>query len=368
MSRERTTLRDFGGGIDLSVVDDEELEEVHARTQLVKTGGDRTITDLGVRLEADLLERREPRLLATAEDTGGDGDTERYRLRLEPVNADWTDGLYLRATPTAANRRFDRAVMQYDGYPTVGLPRAWLRNETVKDVTNPFHAAEAGDHVVVRYLPRETIEIYPEAVFNAHPRFVRLRAVMPFIVVTADESTEDIPYYDLAADTPYDGQLFEIVPFDLKEFFDHVCRIHDVSDPDVEQYLRPDPFTEIVESTELTPYTADEITIYWGEETVTPFNEELVTLEDVRRFRAAFPKNGLVHLDSVMPGAPWAVLEYDNAADHVVEGWDTEFALSQVTEEWWGRFAVPTDGPPCAYVPVKSSEFYNTYLIDPEKT
>jgi len=150
----------------------------------------------------------------------------------------------------------------------------------------------------------------------------------------------------------------------LKEFFDHVCRIHDVSDPDIEQYLRPDAFTEIMETTELTPCTAEEITIYWGEETFGRYNDEMLTVEDARRFRVMFPKYRLLCLESSGVGAPWAVLEYDGAADHTAEGWDTEFTLSPVTEEWWGRFVL-TDGddPPRVYVPVKSEEFTTRYLM-----
>ena len=81
--------------------------------------------------------------------------------------------MYIRAEPTDENRKFDHVVQQRMSHLVVGLPRAWLQNEVVKGIDNPFHKADPDDYVVMRYLPEGAIEIYLEEVYNAHPHFVR---------------------------------------------------------------------------------------------------------------------------------------------------------------------------------------------------
>ena len=160
MRRENPTLRDFGGGIPLSMMDSDDKREVRSREQFrkIKRG-------LGVPLERDLIERLDPQLLETGED--------RHWLHLQPREADWADAMYIHAEPTDENRKFDQAVMQRKGYPVVGIPHAWLQNEVVEGIDNPFHKADPDDHAVMRYLPEGAIEIYLEEVYNAHPHFVR---------------------------------------------------------------------------------------------------------------------------------------------------------------------------------------------------
>lgn len=168
MREEKTPSRVFDGGGDPSTVKLDDADEVRARKKFVKTGRDHTIIDLGIRLERDLVERLDPQLLKTGE--------EQHRLRLCPKQADWVDMMYIRAEPTDENEKFDHVVRQSDDYPTLGMSRAWLRNEVVNGIPNPFHNADPDDYVVVRYLLEEAIEIYSEEVFTAHPQFTPVAA------------------------------------------------------------------------------------------------------------------------------------------------------------------------------------------------
>lgn len=365
MGSEKTTLRVFGGGIDPAAANIEDEDEVHARKQFVVTGGDRTITDLGVRLERDLVKRLDPRLLKTG--------AERRRLRMHPQQADWADAMYISAEPTDENRKFDRAVMQYDGYPTVGMPRAWLRNEAVNGIDNPFHTAGPDDHVVVRYLPEGAIEIYPEEVFNTHPEFTRLRATAPFAVVSSDDS-EEIDCYNLAADTPYDGQLFEIVPFDWNPF-------HDTTDWDQISSLGPlltvDEFTRILAGGGLKPHSSSNICICWdpefvsSEEVFPPESDETLCLKlkETGRVRVILPTYGIVHIycSSVDPRElPMLIHQsYEHRiSDSAIEDRAYRFSdengitrinrehVGRINDQWWGHFfKVPKHGPPLIYIP-----------------
>lgn len=365
MGGEKTTLRVFGGGIDPAAADPGDEDEVHARKQFVVTGGDRTITDLGVRLERDLVERLDPQLLKTGE--------ERRRLRMHPQQADWMDAMYIRAEPTDKNRKFDRVVMQYDGYPTVGMPRAWLRNEVVNGIDNPFHTAGPDDHVVVRYLPDGAIEIYPEEVFNTHPEFTRLRATAPFVVVSPADS-EEIDCYNLAASTPYDGQLFEIVPFEWDG----------VADLFGSQEDRPSrkEFTRLLTNDGIKPCSTPMIQLLWNREPRLPIQlalaEERLTLKlkDTGRFRVIIPTYGMVHIYShPIDPSESHILVHRSLKDKIVypivegisprfEGSDVVFAdengrifingyyTARLDEHWWGCFfEVPETGPPIIYIP-----------------
>lgn len=364
------TLRIFGGGIDPAAADPDEEDEVHARKQFVVTGGDRTITDLGVRLERDLVERLDPTLLKTGE--------ERRRLRMHPQQADWADAMYIRAEPTDENRKFDRAVMQYDGYPTVGMPRAWLRNEAVNGIDNLFHTAGPDDHVVVRYLPEGAIEIYPEEVFNTHPEFTRLRAAAPFVVVSSDDS-EEVDCFNLAAATPYDGQMFEIVPFDWKMFQFDVRELWDQP----RARPTPDKFTRLLTADGVKPCSSRHLHIYWDtefqslDEILSSSSEEEISLKlkNTERFRVILPAYGIVHICSFpVDEGDMPMLVHRSFAHRITSSAveDDDFRLldwlgitrlnrkylARINEDWWGCFfEVPEQGPPIIYIPLDYDRF-----------
>lgn len=365
MGSEKTTLRAFGGGIDPAAVDLDDEDEVRARKQFVVTGGDRTITDLGVRLERDLVERLDPRLLNIGE--------ERRRLRMQPQQADWTAAMYIYAEPTEENRKFDRVIMQYDGYPTVGVPRAWLRNEAVNGIDNPFHTAGPDDHVVVRYLPGGAIEIYPEEVFNTHPEFTRLRATAPLAVVSPNES-EDIPCFNLAASTPYDGHMFEIVPFDWNVFQDYIDR--DRSTLSGNQ-LTVDEFNRVLTERGVKPCSTSLLQIHWDtrslflKDVLSSSREETrcLELENTGRFRVILPAKGMVQICSFTEASVESQMVVsqglarrlklwpakDGGFNHIGLGTGTVHYrryIAQIDDHWYGRFfKIPEHGPPIIYLP-----------------
>jgi len=378
MEGEETTLWTYGGGIDPAAVVSGFGDEVRMRTQFVVTGGDRTITDLGVRLERDLVERLDPELLATEED--------RHRLRLRPQRADWAEAMYIRAEPTGGTRKFDRTVMRPDGYPTVGLPRGWLRNSVVSGIDNPFQAADAGDHVVARYLPEGAIEIYTVELFNAHPRFTRLRALAPLAVLSGEESEDAVPF-DRPAAARYGSQVFEIVPFDF-DLFEEACqsRINNNLYKFDEDLPTPADFHRIFAEGAIEPVSPPYVVIDWeeepetgmgteelgGEETETWMDRKKLGHEKTGGFRVELPARGAYYIgDSVRDPRvnEWLIhrsseqiitdptrnecrIEFGNDTDRFNRKY-----FDRINQHWWGRFfEVPEHGPPIVYIPLVSSD------------
>ena len=356
MQGEQTSLRAFGGGVDPSAVDPDDGDEVRTRKRFVATGGDQT--DLGVRLERDLVERLDPKLLETGK--------ERHRLHMHPQRAAWADAMYIRAQPTDENRKFDRTVMQLKGYPTVGMPRAWLRNDIVNGIDNPFHNAGREDYVVIRYLPEGAIEIYTAGVYNASQRFVRIRAVAPLIMLFS-EGSDDVDCYNVAASTPYDGQMFEIVPFDW-EVFAQYFRDRIGKGSVISQRNRPtqDEFSRIMAAGGVTPCISPSVRIFWFTESAPQATTPALSLEDTGRFRVIFPEHGHFRLAthrlyddqrssvSTRTDQPLFYRSFGQrirdwiARDNRFDGTN----ITRINKRWWGRFHdVPEDGPPIIYIP-----------------
>lgn len=374
MGREQSTLWPFAGGLDPAELDTADKDEIRSKGKVVKLGGPDS-GELGLKLKRDLIEWLDPQLLET-----GEG---RRRLRLQPQQADWADAMYIRAEPTEENLKFDYVIRNPESYPAVVLPTAWRRNDVVNGIDNPFHKARSGDRTTVRYLPEGAIEIYTEEVFNANPRFVRLRALGAFAgLVLAD--SEPVNYSNPAAVTPYDGQMFEIVPFDLDVFFKHFRSSsgRDLSESQGGR-LTPDDFTHILTEGGIKPCSTQVMQIHWGTK-FTPQNEIVLLERETARLRVVLPTYGMVHL-CTYPVAPRELpMLIHRSHDHRITDSAVEDSgfwvsdetgttrinrkyLARIDEEWWGRFfETPEHRPPIIYIPADPKSPFSPFdPIDP---
>ena len=360
MGRENPTLRDFGGGIPLSMMDSDDEREVRSREQFrkIKKG-------LGVPLERDLIERLDPQLLETGED--------RHWLHLQPREADWVDAMYIRAEPTDEEWKFDHVVQNPDTDPLVEMPSALLRNEVVKGIDNPFHKADPDDYVVVRYLPEEAIEIYLEEVYKAHPHFVWIRAAAPFVVISSDDS-EEILCYNLAASTLYGGQMFEIVPFDWEVFCEY---FQDIIGRDLSEWEeappRLDEFKYVLRKGGVKPCSTLRIQIDCGtESTPIAITADLV-LNNTGRFRVVLPPHRIIQVNTFLGDFREVTMIIHRSYEHritdtAVEDKGLNFEdengvtrinrkyIAPITEDqnWFSHFfEIQEHGPPIIYIPAK---------------
>lgn len=250
---EEATLWDFGGGIDPAAADQRLEDDARARPGLIKLGGGSdSFLDLGVPLEQKFLKLIDPMLFESGAD--------RHRLRLESKTANWCDAMYIRAEPTEENERSDYKVRWVKDKWAVKIPRAWLRNPKVQGIDNPFHTAVNRDHVVVRYLPEGAIEIYPKAVYNAHPTFDRVPAAAPVVIVPAADAQER-EHINLAQYTAYPGDVFDIAIVEeesLKAAWEDVLG-------DAGTYKRPKPaeFHHVHTQGDLDFHSRDRLKIEW---------------------------------------------------------------------------------------------------------
>lgn len=369
MRGEQTTLWSFGGGVDPGALELDEDKEVRVRKEFLNRGRDQPMTDLGIRLERDLVERLEPQLLETGEN--------QHRLRLSPQQADWIDAMYIRAEPTDESGKFVKKVREPDDYPAVWIPRAWLQREVVNGRTNPFHDADPDDHVVVRYLPEGAIEIYTEEVYYAHPHSYRIRAATPVVVMSHDEFN-DIPCFNLAASTPSDGHMFEIVPFDWNVFQEYI---------DEDRYtssgtrLPVDEFNRVLAERDVKPCSAPLLQIH--QDTGSLFLREILSspgeetrcleLRDIGWFRVILPAKRMVQICSFMESSIESQMLVHQSLARGMTLWPAEgggFAnigpsgifrneeyIAQINDHWYGRFfEIPEHGPPIIYLPVNRGE------------
>lgn len=279
--KQEATLWDFGGGIDPATAEMARGKETRVRRKFVDTGGSGSVLDLGVRLERDLVERLDPLLLETG--------TERHRLRLQFEAADWTDGLYLRAEPTAADEKFDHVVQNPDSYPRVGLPRTVRQQETLRGVDNPFSRAELDDHVVVRYLPAGVIEIYPESVYNDHPDWIELRVATPLVLWSGDES-DPVDHIDLAQHTAYPGAVFDVAVVEAESFKAAWKEI--LGDRGTHQHPKSAEFHHVLTRGDVDLHTHDTVRIRWRTGQYGEVVSLQVLLEYTGPFRVTVPAYG----------------------------------------------------------------------------
>lgn len=316
-------------------------ETVVSSVRFVDLGGGGAITDLGVRLREDLVSRYVGEASLT--------QAEPLFLRLEPNKAEWTDALYLRGELTDTESGNSVKVRQLKTevgdrsytYPTVGIPRRFLRGREINGVHNPFSDARAGDHAVVRYGPEGWIGVFTRDVFNAHPDWDSVKAIAPIALLPRTGSQSD--HLDLAGTLGFEGKLFEIVPFDACGAADHRLWDSTLYGPSQRE------FTQMLKEGYITPCVAPSVSIKWG----TPdFNNAAPITERERTegFRTRIPTHGTFVLYT--DNGNHCRFAHNSSMLKDVFGAARDL-MAQFEDDWWGRFFDDSgDGPSKLYVPV----------------
>jgi hypothetical protein len=180
------------------------------------------------------------------------------RLRPEIEEADGNSFVVLELTLGEEDERESYKLKSGVGY-SVTLPAAWEANqEEYRGHKNPFYGLENDDQVVVVGFPNEKrIRVY-------HPEDYRERTGLdikaPSLAVLANGLFGD-SFVDIAGQTPYDGQKWEIVPFDAQHRIFNEENILSQKDP---SSRANDDFDRVADMNRIPTVRARRIRILWN--------------------------------------------------------------------------------------------------------